>query len=104
MSRVAAATGTAAVKAAPKSFNQLRLAVQFSVFLAGVWVGSKQRAENRKLWDDHFKAKWAKNYADQEAEAAKHRVKDPSIPDEIPLPLHGLYKSLAGGDEEKAGH
>lgn len=83
---------SAAAKAAPKTFNQLRLAAQLSVATFGCFTGYYQRQANDKLWDAHFKAMFAKKAAE---DAARHPVvHSDKLPEGVPEELAELVQAL----------
>ena len=81
-------------KAAPKTFNQLRLATQITVGVVGMVTGYQQKRVNDRLWNNHFKTQWAAN-AKAEAER-QEALRKPSgdLPEGVPPELAELANAF----------
>lgn len=82
------------LKAAPKSFNQVRNFLYASAALCGYVGGRHEKFGNDALWDAHQKKQWLDAYnAKQAAHLAAHPPSS-EIPAGVPAELGDLYKAL----------
>eukprot|EP01084_Bolivina_argentea_P043483 80124_1 len=84
--------------AAPKTFNQLRLGVQFAVANFAMYQGHSAKCQNEQIWQNHFNAQIAAKTAEIAAAqtAAKALLPKPEISELVPEELHDVVRQIRG--------
>ena len=84
--------------AAPKSFNQLRLGVQFAVANVAMYQGHQAKTQNEQIWQNHFNAQIAAKTAEMAKAETDRKAKLPLPPinEMIPEDLHAVVRQIRG--------
>lgn len=82
------------LKAAPKTFNQVRNFLYLSAAFYGYLHGRYEKFDNEALWAAHQKKVWQEEYNKKEAARLAHHVPSTEIPASVPAELGDLYKAF----------
>lgn len=82
------------IKAAPKTFNQVRNFLYASAALAGYVGGRHEKFESDALWSAHQLKTWKESFDKQEAARLAAHPPSTEIPAGVPAELGDLYKAL----------
>lgn len=82
------------LKAAPKTFNQVRNFLYLSAAFWGYVHGRHEKFENDALWSAHQKTQWQEEFNKKEAARLAAHPPSNEIPEAVPAELGDLYKAL----------
>jgi hypothetical protein len=82
------------IKAAPKTFNQVRNFLYASAAMAGYVGGRHEKFESDALWSAYQLKSWKEDYDQKEAARVAAHPPSTEIPAGVPEELGELYKAL----------
>eukprot|EP00331_Platyophrya_macrostoma_P027618 CAMPEP_0176444096 /NCGR_PEP_ID=MMETSP0127-20121128/22854_1 /TAXON_ID=938130 /ORGANISM="Platyophrya macrostoma, Strain WH" /LENGTH=86 /DNA_ID=CAMNT_0017829529 /DNA_START=38 /DNA_END=298 /DNA_ORIENTATION=- len=83
------------LKAAPKTFNQVRNFLYLSAAFYGYIHGRHEKFDNDALWATHQKKQWQEEFNKKEAARLAAHPPSTDIPASVPEELGDLYKAFS---------